>query len=121
MKRRHVLLLVAVGTMISLVGLASQKRPGLLVLDWASKSIPEKPPVAVLIEMGLKDEKPTSWNNQAAIAGAKVVHREGYRFRSKDKLTEPNGWEITTQLAVTLVKVALLSPFPDPLHRIGYA
>jgi hypothetical protein len=86
--------------MISLVALASQKRPGLLVLDWASKSVPEKLPVAVLIEVGLKDEKPTSWNNQAAVAGAKVVHREGYRFRSKDKLIEPNGWEITTQSPV---------------------
>jgi hypothetical protein len=98
MKRRHVLLLAALGIMISLAALASQKKPGLLALDWASKAATEKLPVAVLIEMGLKDEKPTAWNNRAVLTGAKVVHREGYRFRDKDKLTEPNGWEVTTRL-----------------------
>jgi hypothetical protein len=98
MTRRHVLLLAALGIMISLAALASQKKSSLLVHDWASKAAPEKLPVAVLIEMGLKDEKLTPWNNKAVVAGAKVVHREGYRFRNRDKLTEPNGWEVTSRL-----------------------
>ena len=100
MKRRILLFLGAVAIMISLAALAAQKKPGLLVVDWASKAAPEKLPAAVLIEMGLKDEQPTNWNSRAVISGARVVHREGYRFRDKDKLTESDGWEITTRRPV---------------------
>src|SRR5262245_51468482 len=103
MTRRRVLLLTALGVMISLAALASQNRSSLLLLDWASKAPRERTPVAVLIEVGLKDDAPTLWNSRAAIAGARGVHREGYRFRANDKLTEPNAWEINTRRPVANV------------------
>src|SRR5437763_1695030 len=62
MKRRAVLFLAVLGVMIALAALGSQKKPGsLLVLDWAAKASVETPPVAVLIELGVKDDKPTPW------------------------------------------------------------
>ncbi len=73
--------------------------PHLLLLDWAHKATNDKPPAAVLIEMGLKDEAPTSWSGRAAVAGAKVVRREGYRFWEDDKLKEPDAWEASSHHA----------------------
>src|SRR5262249_19365264 len=60
------------------------------------------PPAAVLIEMGLKDERPTDWSSRAAVAGAKVVHREGYRFRREDRLTDPGGWKASSHRGLRL-------------------
>ena len=54
--------------------------------------------------MGLKDETPTVWSSRATVAGAKVVHREGYRFRDGDKLTEPDGWEASSRHALKAPK-----------------
>ncbi len=73
--------------------------PHLLLLDWANKAKTDKPPTAVLIEMGLKDEAPTSWSGRAVVAGAKVVRREGYRFWEDDKLKEPDAWEASSHHA----------------------
>jgi len=88
--RRAILAALAVGLAI-LAGLAGQKKTDgkLLVLEWAAKSSLEKPPVALLIEFGQKDTAPTDWSGKASVSGAKIVHREGYRFRSKagDQLT----------------------------------
>jgi hypothetical protein len=103
MTRRRLILLTALGVMISLAALASQKNTSLLLLDWSAKAPRERTPVAVLIEVGLKDDAPTLWNNRATVAGARVVHREGYRFRTNDKLTEPSGWEINTRRPVANV------------------
>src|SRR5688572_4280133 len=96
MKRRRVLLLAVTGILIALAATASQKKDGLLLLEWAAKAPAETPPVALLIEMGLTDEKPTPWASRASVSGAKVAHREGYRFRDGDKLVEPNGWEASS-------------------------
>ena len=92
MKRRHVLLLAAVAVMIGVVAIAQIKKSELLLLQWAKKAPAEAPPIAVLIEMGLKDAKPRAWDGRAVVTGAKVVHREGYRFREGDKLVEPDAW-----------------------------
>jgi hypothetical protein len=92
MKRRFLLVALAVVVMAGVAILAEGKKKSLLVLDWAAKAKMETPPVSVLIEMGLKDDKPTSWSGKASVAGAKVVKREGYRFRKEDKLIEPDGW-----------------------------
>jgi len=63
------------------------------VLERALKATDKSPPTAILIEMGGKDEKPADWSGNTTIQGAKVVHREGWRFRKDDKLTEPPlGW-----------------------------
>ena len=93
MKRRIVLSMLAAGIMIAVAALGPQKKPGLLLLEWAAKAKMETPPVAILIEMGLKDSQPVSWSGRAAVEGAKVLKREGYRFRRDDKLVEPDGWE----------------------------
>ena len=90
MKQRLFLLFIVVVVMATVAAVALQPRPTLLVLDWANKAPKETPPVAVLIEFGIN--KRADWSGNAAVKGAKVVYREGYRFRSEDKLLEPAGW-----------------------------
>src|SRR5262245_28097045 len=105
MNRRHLLLLAAVGVMVVVAALGFQKKTDkLLLLEWASKAHNDKPPTAVLIEMGLKDETPANWSSRAAVTGAKVVHREGYRFRDKDKLIDPDRWEASSHRPLRLPK-----------------
>ncbi len=97
MKLRPVLLLAfVVAAMLVVANLASPKDQRLLVLDWAAKAAKTPPPVAVLIELGLKDQQPTPWSGRATVRGARVVHREGYRFRDGDKLVAPDGWEVSS-------------------------
>ncbi len=99
--RRAWLVVAALSAMIALAAVSAQKKSGsLLLLDWAAKGDSSKPPVAVLIEVGLKDQNPTKHAHRYSITGAKVVHREGYRFRDGDKLTEPDGWEVSTHRAL---------------------
>jgi hypothetical protein len=83
--------------MVVIAALATQRRqPNLLLLEWAHKAQMETPPVAILIEMGGKDKSPRDWSGRATVAGGRVVHREGYRFRKEDKLTEPDGWQASS-------------------------
>jgi hypothetical protein len=102
MKRRPALLVASIGVMIVIAGLAAPKDGTLLVLEWAAKAPPETPPAAILIEMGFKDAKPTSWAGKATVTGAKVVHREGYSFRPADKLVEPDGWQASSHRPLRL-------------------
>jgi hypothetical protein len=97
MKPRSGLLLAVVGATFVIATLASTQKQGLLVLDWAAKASKEVPPVAVLIEMGLKETRPTPWSGRAAVQGAKVVHREGYRFRDTDRLVAPDAWDASSR------------------------
>jgi hypothetical protein len=93
MRRRYGLVLAAAGVMAVIAALAQPKAaPRLLLLEWAGKASAETPPTAILIEMGMKDAKASPWSGRAEVTGAKVVHREGYRFREGDKLTERDGW-----------------------------
>jgi hypothetical protein len=82
--------------MAAVAAMGSQKKPGLLVLEWAAKASPEQPPLALLIELGRKDVKPAPWSGRAVVTGAKVVHREGYCFQDKDKLVAPDAWEVSS-------------------------
>lgn len=103
MKRRHLLLIAVVGIMIAVAALGFQKKTDkLLLLEWAGKAHNDQPPVAILIEMGLKDETPTNWSSKAVVSGAKVVHREGYRFREKDKLIGADAWEASSNRPLRL-------------------
>jgi hypothetical protein len=105
MNRRHLLLLAAVGVMVVVAALGFQKKTDkLLLLEWAGKAHNDRPPTAVLIELGLKDEAPADWSGRAAVTGAKVVHREGYRFRDKDKLIDPDRWEASSHRPLRLPK-----------------
>ncbi|HEV3259005.1 MAG TPA: hypothetical protein VG013_19190 [Gemmataceae bacterium] len=101
--RRHPFLLLAVlAAMIAVAALSARKKPQLLVLEWASKAKAETPPVAVLIEIGLKDSKPTSWSGRAKVSGANVVHREGYRFRDGDRLVGSDAWQASSRRPIAL-------------------
>jgi hypothetical protein len=100
MKRSLALSLSAAATMIGLAALSSQKVPRLLILEWANRGSHDVPPVAVLVEMGLKDLAPTPWSGQVAVTGGRVVHREGYRFRAGDRLMDPSGWEAWSHLPI---------------------
>ncbi len=96
MKRRSaVLFLTTVGALAALAALSEQKKPRLLLLEWSGRGKAEKPPAAVLIELGVKDKEPTRWDGKATVRGAKVVHREGYRFRPADKLSG-DGWQVSS-------------------------
>jgi hypothetical protein len=100
MKRRRPLIVVSLAVMIAVGLIAAQKaKPDgkLLLLDWAAKSSLDTPPTAVLIEMGVKDDAPAAWNGKATVTGAKVVHREGYRFRDGDMLIDPDSWEASSR------------------------
>jgi hypothetical protein len=94
--RNVVLVLVAVVAMVAVAALSEKKKSELLLLEWAKRGSKEKPPTAVLIEMGMKDKEPANWSGRAAVNGAKVVHREGYRFRPDDKLRDPDRWETSS-------------------------
>src|SRR6059058_1536397 len=98
MKRRAFLMFAAAAVMVAVATLGMQKKPKarLLLLEWAGKGDKTAPPVAVLIEMGLKDVRPGDWSGRAKVSGAKVVRREGYRFRPDDKLVEPDGWKASS-------------------------
>ncbi len=106
--RNVVLVVVAVAAMIAVAALSEKKKPGLLLLDWANRGPKEHPPAAVLIEMGMKDkievgtkktrikEKTRDWSGRAVVRGAKVVKREGYRFRAEDKLLDKDRWQASS-------------------------
>src|SRR5262249_40790239 len=97
-KRRAFLFLTATTVMIVVAALSMQKKPkpSLLLLEWVNKGDKTAPPTAILIEMGLKDERPVDWSGREKVTGAKVVHREGYRFRKGDELTDPDGWKASS-------------------------
>jgi Protein of unknown function (DUF3604) len=98
MKRRTFLLFTTTAVMlaVAMLGMQKSKKSDLLLLDWASRGEKKAPPAAILIEFGVKDESPTDWSGRATISGAKVVHREGYRFRKEDKLNNPDGWKASS-------------------------
>jgi hypothetical protein len=124
MKRRPILALAVTSLMIGLVALGSGEKPSLLVNEWSARAPAEKPPVAVLIEMGLKDSRPTVWEGRALATAARVVHREGYRFRPEDRLVDPDGWRASTHRAFQLparpnpafTRPAFMSTFGIVLH-----
>jgi hypothetical protein len=98
MKRKALLVLVAVTVSVAVALLPMQKKPpNLLLLDWSDKADVVKAPVAVLAEMGLKDKEATEYNGTITAAGAKIVRREGYRFHKQDKLLEGDGFKASTR------------------------
>jgi hypothetical protein len=116
MKRRHLILAAVVAAMIGVAALAPPaKQQKLLVLDWAARGDAKAPPVAVLIEFGVKDTDPTDYSGSVDIKGAKVVHREGYRFRSTDKLTD-DAWTASSHRAI---RVPPRSPQVSKMEKIA--
>jgi hypothetical protein len=124
MKRRILLGLTAAAIVLAVMALASQQKRTLLLLEWASKAPAETPPVAVLIEMGVTDTKlamTRDWSGQAAVTGAKVVHREGYRFRpgAGDKLLDGEAWEANSHTGLRVPpKLPAVSKM-EPIATVG--
>src|SRR5947208_2110376 len=98
--KRLLLSMTVVAAMVAVSGLALQQQPTSLWLTWVNKASAETPPVAVLIEMGLQDAKPRDWSGRAAVQGATVAKRAGYRFRSEDQLVEPDRWKVASHRAL---------------------
>src|SRR6266542_4995017 len=120
MKRRSLLAFTATAALIAVAALAVQQRGGnLLLLEWAHKAPAETPPTAVLLEMGLKDLKATDWSGKVTVAGAKVVHREGYRFRTDDKLVEPNAWEASSHRGLRVPAKNPAVAKMEPIATVG--
>src|SRR5262249_19199889 len=119
MKRRLPLLLAALVIMLAVAALAAQKRPALLVLQWAGKAPPETLPSAVLIEFGLTDNNPSDWSGRATVSGGRVVHREGYRFRKGDELVEPDAWKAGSHRGLRAPKGQPAVVKMEGLARVG--
>jgi hypothetical protein len=117
MMRRSLLAMASAGVVLAFALMGSQPKSKLLALDWASRATKEKAPAAVLIEMGLNDRQPTSWSGQATVQGARVVRREGYRFRDDDRLVDPDGWKASSYRPVRPVRRRPgARPVPGPLR-----
>jgi hypothetical protein len=121
MKRRLLLVTAATAAMIAIAALATQQRPSLLLLEWAHKAPAEMPPTAVLLEFGLKDVKVTDWSGRAAVAGARVVAREGYRFRPSagDKLAEPDAWQASSHRGLRVPAKNPAVSKMEPIATVG--
>jgi hypothetical protein len=121
MKRRFPLVAAATAAVIAVAALTTQKRTNLLLLDWAHKAPAESPPTAVLIEFGLKDVKATDWSGRAAVTGARVVHREGYRFRptAGDKLTDADAWHASSHRGLRVPPKAPAVSKMEPIATVG--
>ena len=98
-KRRFTLLGITLAILV-FAGIASQQsdKTGHPVIDRAAKDS-GKAPQAILIELGTQDNSPTDWSGSVQVNGAKVVHREGYRFRTEDKLTT-TGWKAKSHRSI---------------------
>ncbi len=89
--KRILSLVAAVALIFVVIVFALQPAGSHPFVDWAKKAAPGKARVAILLEFGAKDIKATDWSGQAVVSGAKVVHREGYRFRDDDKVQPSDG------------------------------
>jgi hypothetical protein len=120
--RRRTAFVIALGVMAAVGLLAAQKPRAagrLLLLEWADKSTLDTPPVAVLIELGLREDAPHSWAGKATISGARVVHREGYHFRDGDRLIEPDGWDASSRRPIRVPPRQPAVARTEGIDRVG--
>jgi len=117
--RRYLLLITAVAAMIGVSALALPKQPPPLLSSWLSKAKAEKPSVAVLIELGIKDPAPRDWSGKAVVTGATLVKREGYRFRKEDKLQKGGIWQASSHRAIRAPKGNPVVNKMEPIASIG--
>ncbi len=114
---KHALLLViALALVLGVSALAVQEKRAFPLLDWAAKAAPETPRVALLLEFGLKDNDARDWSGEATVTGAKVVHREGYRFRAEDTLVGTKAWAASSHRGLRVPKA---SPQVSKMERIA--
>ena len=117
--KRILLFVAALSIMAGVSALALQKNVPLLLINWARNAQADKTPVAILIEMGVKDEKGRDWSGRATVTGAKVVKREGYRFRTGDKLRKGNAWKASSRRAIRAPKGKPAITKLEPIASVG--
>ncbi len=118
--KRLLSLTFALATMAAISAVAFQQpRPSFTFLDWAKEAAHEKPTVALLLEFGLNDANVRDWSGAAQVSGAKVVNREGYRFRSEDKLVGADAWEAHSHRAIRLPKGQPAVSKMEPIATVG--
>jgi hypothetical protein len=116
--KRALLFVIALALVIGVSAVAVQNKRGFPLLDWAAKATPGTPRVAILLEFGLKDTDGRDWSGQATVGGAKVAHRESYRFRAKagDKLVGADAWEAASHRGL---RVPPKNPAVNKMERIA--
>lgn len=60
---------------------------------------PEHANEALLLTLGLTDEKETSWNGYVTLEGGELVKLQGYELRTGDMIHPPNRWEVSSRNA----------------------
>ncbi len=110
------LLVVALALVIGVSAVAVQDKRSFPLLDWPAKAAPGTPRVAILLEFGVKDNAARDWSGSATVTGAKVVHREGYRFRKTDKLAGTDAWEAGSHRGL---RVPPKNPAVSKMERIA--
>lgn len=59
---------------------------------------------SLLVQFGLGDQEPTSWDGSITVAPGKVQEVSGYRFEQKDVVEGPNAWKASTRTPQGAVK-----------------
>lgn len=120
---KRILSLVAAITFVVVAAIFALQPPASFpLLDWAKKASPGKPRVAILLEFGHKDIGGRDWSGQAVVTGAKVVHREGYRFRDGDKVSGKDdviSWQAKTRPPVRAPKGQPAITKLEPVATVG--
>jgi hypothetical protein len=110
----------ALGVMAAVTALALQNsETSFPALDWAKAAKPGKATTALVLEFGLRDDNVRDWSGKAELRGGTVVHREGYRFRSEDKLVGKNGWEAKSHRAIRGAKGNPVIGKIEPIATVG--
>jgi hypothetical protein len=118
--KRLFLTVLALCLMVVLSALALQnERRGFALLDWPAKAAAAPVRTAILLEFGIKDLNLRDWSGRAEASGAKVVHREGYRFRTEDKLVGQDAWQASTHRAMRAPKKDPVTNKREPLATVG--
>ncbi len=117
--KRWLLAGAAVAVMVAVSALARQKTSPASVKAWAANGQVESPTVAVLIELGIKDDNVRDWSGRAVVRGASVGKREGYRFRDKDRLVAPDRWEASSHRGIRVPKGNPAVSKMEPIASVG--
>jgi hypothetical protein len=120
MRRRNLCLAALVLAAMIAAALPGPDKRRPLVLDWCARSVlPELPPVAVLVEMGLKDTEPTVWSGRFSLSKARLLRREGYRFRSGDHARERDAWDASSHRPAGLPPRRPDLKLREPVDSVG--
>lgn len=118
--KRLFLVVLALALMVVVSALALQQGArGFPLLDWPAQAAGLPARTAVVLEFGQKDPDKRDWSGRAEVVDAKVVHREGYRFRTEDRLTEPDGWQASSHRALRAPKADPVVNKREPVATVG--